>query len=141
MTIHDFDFKSGNLILVCNMAIEKALNKKMRLRYFGLMVVVSYNKRGAYIICDLDGMLAHALIAAFRVVLYFACEHLDLPDLKQHINVSVTRLCKLEDSTISDPDYPEIAEELRFYKDDSVGHTLNNNNNNNEEPLRPSVSQ
>jgi hypothetical protein len=136
-TIRDFDFKSGDLILVRNTAIEKALNKKMRLRYFGPMVVVSRNRGGAYIICDLDGTLAHAPIAAFRVVPYFARKHLDLPDLEQHIDVSAARLRELEDTTVSNPDYPEIAEELDFDEDDSVERTPDDD----EEPLRLSVSQ
>jgi hypothetical protein len=108
------------------------------------MVVVSRNRGGAYIICDLDGMLAHAPIAAFRVVPYFTREHLDLPDLEQHIDVSAARLRELKDTTVSDPDYPEIAEEPDFDKDDSVECTPNDDAENlsdNEEPLRLSVSQ
>ena len=107
-------------MLVRNTAIEKALNKKMRPRYFGPMVIVSRNRGGAYIICDLDGTLAHAPIAAFRIVPYFAREHLDLPDLEQHIDVSVTRLRELEDTTTADPDYPEIATEPMIREDDYV---------------------
>ena len=88
--ICNFNFNKGNLVLIRNTAIEKALNKKMQPRYFGPMVIVSCNHGSAYIICDLNGTLAHALIAAFQIILYFACEHLDLPDLKQHIDISVT---------------------------------------------------
>jgi len=106
-TIHDYDFKSGDLILVCNMAIEKALNRKMQPHYFGPMVVVSRNKGGAYIVCNLDGTLLHSLTAAFQVVPYFTHDHIDIPNLKQHIDVSVTRLHKLEASTSVDPDEPE----------------------------------
>ena len=62
----------------------------MRPRYFGPMVIVSRNRGGAHIICDLNGTLAHAPIAAFRIVPYFAREHFNLPDLEQHIDVSVT---------------------------------------------------
>ena len=40
-TVHDFDFQHGNLVLVRNTAIEKALNHKMRPRYFGPMIVVT----------------------------------------------------------------------------------------------------
>jgi hypothetical protein len=69
-TICNFNFKSSNLILIRNTAIEKALNKKMHPQYFGPMVVVSRNRGGTYIICDLDGTLAHAPIVAFRVVPY-----------------------------------------------------------------------
>ena len=70
-TIRNFNFKARALMLVCNMAIEKALNQKMCPHYFGPMVVISKNKGGAYIICNLDGTLAHSPVAAFRIVPYF----------------------------------------------------------------------
>ena len=110
-TIRDFNFKAGALVLVRNTAIEKALNRKMRPRYFGPMVVISKNKGGAYIICDLDGTLAHSPVAAFRIVPYFCRENIDLPDLEQHIDVSAARLRELENTTTTDPDYPEPPEE------------------------------
>ncbi len=65
VTIHDFGFDKGNLILVRNMSIEKALNWKICAQYFGPMIVVLHNKGGVYIICDLDGTLAHAPVVAF----------------------------------------------------------------------------
>ena len=74
------------------------------------MVVISRNKGGAYIICDLDGMLGHAPIAAFRVVPYFAREHLEIPDIEQHIDVSVSRLRELENTTNPDPDNPDYPD-------------------------------
>ena len=118
--IRDFNFNKGDLVLIQNTAIKKALNKKMRPYYFGPMVIVSHNCSGAYIICNLNGMLAHALIAAFQIVPYFTHEHLDLPDLKQHINVSMTRLRKLEDMTTADPNYPEIATEPMLREDNYI---------------------
>ena len=60
------------------------------------------------------------LIAAFHVILYFAREHLNIPDLEQHIDVSISRLRELEDTTIVDPDYPEIAEEPVYNDDDAI---------------------
>ena len=74
------------------------------------MVVISRNKGGAYIICNLDRTLGHALIAAFRVVPYFAREHLEIPDIEQHIDISVSRLRKLENTTNSDPDNPDYPD-------------------------------
>jgi beta-phosphoglucomutase-like phosphatase (HAD superfamily) len=73
------------------------------------MVVVSRNRGGAYIICDLDGTLAHAPVAAFRVVPYFARHELDVPDLESHLDVSVARLRELERTADADPDDPEVA--------------------------------
>ena len=103
-TIRDFDFKSGDLVLVRNTAIEKALNRKMRPQYTGPLVVVSRNRRGAYILCDLDGTLAHSPFAAFRVVPYFARNHINIPNIEQHIDVTVARLRAMEDSTEPDPE-------------------------------------
>ena len=40
-TIQNFDFSHGDLVLVRNTAIEKALNHKMRPRYFGPMIVLA----------------------------------------------------------------------------------------------------
>jgi hypothetical protein len=97
-------------VLVRNTAIEKALNWKMRPCYFGPMVVISKNRGGAYIICDLDGTLAHSPVAAFRIVPYFARDNIDLPDLERHIDVSAARLRELEDTSAADPDHPETRE-------------------------------
>ena len=76
------------------------------------MVVISRNRGSAYIICDLNGMLGHTPIAAFRVVPYFACEKLEIPDIEQYINVSVTRLRELENTTNPDPNIPSNPDDL-----------------------------
>lgn len=40
VTIYDLDFKAGSLVLVQNTVIEKSLNRKMRPRYLGPLVIV-----------------------------------------------------------------------------------------------------
>jgi len=56
-TIKDFDFKLGDLVLMCNTAIEKALNRKMCPQYLGPLIMISHNRGGAYILAKLDGSL------------------------------------------------------------------------------------
>ena len=76
------------------------------------MVVISRNRGRAYIICDLDSTLGHAPIAAFRVVPYLAHEKLELPNIEQYIDVSVSRLRELENTTNPDLDIPEDPDDL-----------------------------
>ena len=90
------------------MAIEKALNHKMRARYLGPLVVVSRNKGGAYIICELNGSVFDRPVAAFWVVPYFARKSITLPDLSDFLNISANRLHDMEDSTSLGDDDPEV---------------------------------
>lgn len=120
-TIRDFDFQRGDLVLVRNTAIEKSLNRKMRPRYLGPVVIISRNRGGAYIICELNGSVFDRPVAAFRVIPYFARKSLSLPDLDKFLDISTSRLRQLEHSTIEDTDedsepdendQDEIASEL-----------------------------
>ena len=79
-TIKDFNFARGRLVLVRNTAIEKSLNRKMRPRYLGPLIVIGRNRGGAYLLCELDGTLLDRPIAAFRVIPYFARKSIPLPD-------------------------------------------------------------
>jgi hypothetical protein len=63
--INDYNFKLGDLVLVRNTAIEKALNRKMHPRYLEPLIVLSRNKGGAYIMTELDGSVLDQPIAAF----------------------------------------------------------------------------
>ena len=95
-TIRDFDFQRGDLVLLRNTAIEKALNRKMRARYLGPMVVISRNRGGAYLIAELDGTLLDRPIAAFRVIPYLPRRsiHFDL----SNVDVTLERLREMEQS-------------------------------------------
>ena len=102
-TIIKYDFKLCNLVLIRNTAIEKSLNQKMRARYLGPLIVISQNKGGAYIISELDGSVFDCPITAFRVIPYFARQHINIPPLDKLINISAHRLRELEDSAAADP--------------------------------------
>ncbi|KJA13899.1 hypothetical protein HYPSUDRAFT_121901, partial [Hypholoma sublateritium FD-334 SS-4] len=103
-TIHEYEFKLGDLVLIRNTRIEKSLNRKMRPRYLGPLIVISRNRGGAYILAELDGSLFDRPIAAFRVIPYFARQKLTLPPLDELLDVSQNRLRELENTAAPDPD-------------------------------------
>lgn len=97
-TMKDFNFSRGDLVLVRNTIIEKHLSSvaKMAPRYYGPMLVVSRNRGGAYVLCELDGTLFHRPFAAFRLVPYFARRHIEIPALAELLDVP-HRLPDMED--------------------------------------------
>ena len=103
-TVTDFDFTLGDLILIQNTAIKKLLNCKMHTRYLGLLIVISRNRGGAYIVAELDGSVFNWLVPAFQVILYFAHHWIDIPPLDELIDISARRLRKLEESTATNPE-------------------------------------
>ena len=103
-TIKDYNFQLGDLVLMRNTAIEKALNRKMRARYLGPLIVISRNKGSAYILAELDGTLFDRPVAAFRVIPYLARAHIDLPPLDELLDVSIARLHELQNTTYTDTD-------------------------------------
>ena len=94
--IRDFNFKPGDLVLMRHTQIEKSLNRKMRPRYTGPLIVVARNRGGAYIICELDGTVFHRPIAAFRLLPYLARKTIHLPE--NFIDISQARLDELVSS-------------------------------------------
>ena len=80
---------------MCNTRIEKSLNKKMKLRYLGPLIVVSRNKGGAYILCELDGSVLQNPIAWCHVLPYFARKSIFLPE--GFIDIGADRLREMEE--------------------------------------------
>src|SRR5882757_2451618 len=112
--IRDFDFKAGDLVLVRNTAIEKSLNCKMRAHYLGPLVVVSRKKGGAYIICELDGSVFNRPIATFRVIPYFACKAITIPDLSDFLHILTERLRDMEHTKSADDDDEDYGPQPRL---------------------------
>ena len=96
-TIRDFNFQPGALVLIRNTAIEKSLNRKMRARYLGPLVVLAHNRGGAYILAELDGTVLDRPIAAFRVVPYFARREIPIPP--GILDIPLERLRELQNSS------------------------------------------
>ena len=85
-----------------NTRIEKSLNRKMRPRYLGPYVVLSRNRGGAYIICDLDGSVFDRPVAAFRLLPYLARSSISIPWLTDNsdiFDITTARLREMEAST------------------------------------------
>src|ERR1700677_2407557 len=108
-TIHNFDFKQGDLVLMCNTKIEKLLNRKMRPRYLGPLIIISRNYEGAYILSELHGTVLHRPVAAFRVIPYFARKSIPLP--KNFIDIDTARLQELHMTDDIDGDDSDTNEE------------------------------
>ena len=123
-TLRNYDFKLGDLVLIRNTAVEKALNRKMRARYLGPCIVISKNRGGAYIVAELDGSVFDRPVAAFRVIPYFARTKLTLPSLEELIDISQERLEQMEDSLPEDPEDDDVdSPEAPDLFDDDCGQS------------------
>ena len=87
-TIHNYDFQLGDLVLIRNTAIKKALNCKIQPQYLGPLIVISRSKGGAYIISELDSSVFDRPVAAFQVIPYSTRQKLKIPPLEELIDIS-----------------------------------------------------
>ena len=110
-TIRDYNFTRGDLVLMRNTQIEKSLDRKMRPRYLGPLIVIARNFGGAYVLCELDGSVLHRPIAAFRVLPYLARKSILLPP--NFADIDADRLRQLQTTAEVDEDMyePDIEPE------------------------------
>ena len=59
-----------------------------------------------YILAELDGSLFDRPVAAFHVIPYFARKHINLPLLTDLLDVLISRLRELENTTLAETDDP-----------------------------------
>ena len=98
ISIQDFTFQPGDSVLASNSKVESSLDKKMKPRYLGPMIVISQSQGSLYVIAELDGLVYYHKVAGFRVIPYFAWENITLPDnLEDLIEISKTMLKKIEE--------------------------------------------
>ena len=72
-------------------------------QYLGLLIVISRNKGGSYIVSELDRSVFDRPVAAFRVFPYSARQKLKIPPLEELIDISQKWLQELKDSKDQDP--------------------------------------
>jgi hypothetical protein len=100
-----------------NTQIEKSLNRKMRARYLGPLIVIARNFGGAYILCELDGSVLHCPVAAFRLLPYLAPKSIPLPP--NFLDIDEERLEALRTTSEIDDDInEELPDDITIHEHD-----------------------
>lgn len=97
--IKDFTFKPGDLVLIRNTEVKSSLDRKMKPRYLGPMIVITKSKGGSYVIAKLDRSMFHQKVAGFCVIPYFARTSIEMPEnLEELIEISKMTLKRIEET-------------------------------------------
>ena len=123
-TIKDYTFEPGSLVLIRNTEVESSLDKKMKPRYLGPMIVISKSRGGSYVIAELDGSVFHQRVAGFRVIPYFARTSIELPsNMEELIGISKDTLKEIEETDLAEEEVFErdmMFENVKLTEDDEV---------------------
>ena len=71
--MHITGVSPGDLVLMRNTAIEDHLNRKLKPRWLGPLIVIKQSVGGSYLLAEMDGTMLK-----FRVIPYFARERITL---------------------------------------------------------------
>ena len=129
--IKDHNFKLGDLVLVRNTAIEKSLDKKMKARYLGPMVIIRRTKGGSYVVAEMNGALWQQKVGAFRCVPYYVRESVELPEnILEWLDVSEEGLQKILNSKEIDSEW--TGEDDLIFGNMKLGEADNDGDSDNE---------
>lgn len=81
----------------------------MHPQYLGLLMVVSRNQGGAYILCKLDGSVLHQPVVVFWLIPYLAQEQIPLP--LSALDINTAKLQELEETDLVNDDKTTPGEE------------------------------
>jgi ABC-type Fe2+-enterobactin transport system substrate-binding protein len=130
--IKDFHFKPGDLVIVRNTAIESSLDKKMKPRHNGPMIVIAENKGSSYIVAEMTGTVSQHKVAKFRILPYFARRKIELPEgILSIIDLSPEGLERLKQLPEEEEDTVQILS--RDYLMDNVNLVDSENEDRGEE--------
>ncbi|KXN81620.1 hypothetical protein AN958_04108, partial [Leucoagaricus sp. SymC.cos] len=69
--IHDYDFGTGELVLVLNKKINPNVKCKYKPQYFGCMVVVKHLQSGAYTLAEVNGTVSCLKFTVSQLIPYY----------------------------------------------------------------------